>query len=752
MGLSDQQLDSLITKYNLKPSGTSPQGSDIVSKKAGLSGQAFLDSLDNPTTSAPQENIVTKVGNSIAGNQTPDSGDFFDVKKSDVSHGDLTVPLKTVANVVPDFVRTTAGLPAQTAGLVGKAGEELKGLVKDSGGIFGAIKNLMSAINDPHVYLDTLKAVIPSAAQKAVQGDFDGAAQDIANHPFQQIAPFLMVLEKGASGFDKTTGGGKVPAGSPEGTPPKFSAVKTLDTGVKAITEPIIKAGGVVAEPIANVVKNTVKGSANLANKLASYGTSQATGLSPETIHRIISNPEDFSPAAMKEFTREGVAAKAFGDVNTRLQDLADTGKEYGKVREANTPVNITKGTVEDVLGKHNISVSDEGKLIFTKESTPTSQGDQTALQHWYDTYGKEAEHSSNSFLNTRKGLDNLAQWDSSKTDAANRIAMDLRHAINEVGRPQVPGLEELDKQFSAEIQDLKQVKKDYFNSDGTLKDNAIGKIANLSNKGRDTVLARLEKVSPGIGEKVRTLKAVEDIHAASGQKVGAYARAVVPGAAGFAMGGPFGAVVAAILSSPEVATQVLRGYGKMMGLKDATISKIVGDYEQSSPKSPPTNLPKKENPTIDNNSTISSSIPQNSENVKIPKGKAGTAEVPVVSHGTTSPDALTDIKTNGFRASKRGIFGEGVYFTNGEGTLDTYGKDNTIQADPSQFKLKNFKNAKEQLEFIRKQGFDKMGETANAVKKEGQYDGFIVPNADKSVGDTHIFTNLDKLNKIIKE
>lgn len=527
-----------------------------------------------------QDNTISKVGNIIAGNQTPETGALFSSSANNIQkQGPGVTAAKTVANVVPDFVRTTVGLPIQTTGLVKKVGTETQGLVQDSGGIAPAIVNMLKALGDPSTYVNTLKAIIPSAAQKLIKGDLNGAAQDISNHPFQQIAPFLMVLEKGAGGIDKVTGGTpeiKTFANGEQATP-TISARGLLQKGTNAVVEPTIEA----AKTILKSASTAITGASNLAQKLAKFSTSQATGLSPDTISRIISNPQEFSPSAMKDFTREGVAGQALSDVNQRLAELQDTGKAYQPLREAKTPVNIPKGTFEGVLQKYGIGVDANGKLTFDKESIPTSSGDQSALQHWYDTYGKDAEHSSNSVLNARKGLDNLAQWDSSKTDAANRLAMELRATLNTVARPQIGGLEGLDNKYSSEIADLKKVKTDYFNSDGSLKDNTIGKIANLTNKGRDSVLARLEKVSPGIGEKVRTLKAVEDIHAASGQKVGTYARAGLGifGAATF--NAP--AIVAAILTSPDIATRVLRGYGKVMGVTDVVLNRIVTSYQNNS-------------------------------------------------------------------------------------------------------------------------------------------------------------------------
>lgn len=353
------------------------------------------------------------------------------------------------------------------------------------------------------------------------------------------------------------------PLHAPVTEAPGIIARNLAETG-RVATKPLVKSGQFVAK---------------VANGLARYGTSQATGLSPETISRVLSNPEHFAPEEMANYTREKVAGEALANVSRRLEDLSETGREYGPVRESKSPVVIEPGTFEKVLERNGIKIDEKtGKLQFDRESIPTSSGDRAAIQQWYDTYGKGENHTSNSFLNARKALDQMAQWDATKTDSANILAMELRKTLNEAGRDQVEGLKALDERFTAETNELKKVKKDYFNSDGTLKDNAVNKLGNAAGKGKDVLLARLEEVSPGVTEKLRTMKAIEDIHAAGGQKVGTYARGGAIGAA--VVTGNLPVLLAAILTYPSMAVKILRGYGKALGVKNAAVERIVGEYE----------------------------------------------------------------------------------------------------------------------------------------------------------------------------
>lgn len=352
---------------------------------------------------------------------------------------------------------------------------------------------------------------------------------------------------------------------------------------------PISEVPGRVAENLANtakaggaVVAKGAVGASKLASILALFGTTQSTGLSPDTIKQIISNESDFSPSAMKNFTREGIANEAIGNINSRLNDLGEMGKAYQEARQQTAPVTVPKKTIADVLDKYGLNIYAKGKVIQTEESVPLTQGDVSQIQRFVDLYGKTETKTPNAFLNMRQATGKLANFQLGTSDVADAIGRDLYAKMNEVGRHQIPGLAELDALYSPERDALNQVKKDYFKSDGTLKDNAISKISNLTNTGRESVLARLENVSPGIGEKIHTLKAVEDIEAASGHKVGTYARAALSG--GGLLTGNVPAIVAAVLSEPHIATKILRGYGKALGVRDAVLDKITQSFGRNSP------------------------------------------------------------------------------------------------------------------------------------------------------------------------
>lgn len=426
----------------------------------------------------------------------------------------------------------------------------------------------------PQQAVSNYQSALPSAAwqniaspavQTLAKGDFHGFAQSLSEDPFQ-LLPYGLML-KGATD---------------PGGPLHNTAVGD------AIDHAISKTSSMVTKPIGAAANAVTSGAANLATNLARYGTSQVTGMNPSTISTIINNPDEFSPTHMRAYTREGMGADVKTLIDDRLSNLQATGEEYNNIRQSGGNVYFDKSPLQTVLNKYGITLDKEGQIKTSAESVPLKGGDLNALQNFIDQYGKEDQLSANGFLNARKALSNLAEYDSSKSDISNRIAKDLRSVYDTTGKTQLPGLSETDAKYAPEIKLLNQIKKDYLNPDGSFKDNALTKITNA----KGNVLDRLEKLSPGIGAKIKILNAVEDIQRASGQKVGAYARAAAVGY-GAATFNP-GAIVAAIMTSPTIATQILRGYGRFLGLSKSAIQAI---------KAPPNieNIKNTLNPDIEN-------------------------------------------------------------------------------------------------------------------------------------------------------
>lgn len=254
-------------------------------------------------------------------------------------------------------------------------------------------------------------------------------------------------------------------------------------------------------------------------------------------------------------------ASKANLDARAVVENVPHTIK---------VPKTWLKNQFKDVFG---VTVGKDGKVTATLSSKVRDAKDIRALE---DLYQKGAPAFSNGsltteeFLNFREELAKIARYDReiTKSAALDNLAKIVRGNFNDRFRAQVPGLDKLDEGYSAQISDLERLRKGLIDGDGNLLDSAINKIANSTGKGKDQLLGRLEEIIPGITQRIKVQKAIEDIHAAMGNKVGTYAAStlgtggVIAGLATGNMPLVAGALAAAIMATPEVAVPLLRAYG----------------------------------------------------------------------------------------------------------------------------------------------------------------------------------------------
>lgn len=312
--------------------------------------------------------------------------------------------------------------------------------------------------------------------------------------------------------------------------------------------------GGAI--PVAGPV---LKAAGGLAGKSAAFGTSQMTGLNRNTVSQILETPEAFSRNAMQGMNREKVLSDVVGTLKKEKEGLSQTGKLYEPLRQGGT-VKVPRDITASILDKYGLKLKN-GKVQMTAESRPISQGDAKALEGFLSQYGKSLRMSNNAYFNAKEALSQLSRYESGTTKTAQRMFRDLRAAYEKVGDEQVSGLKALDEKYAPQKREVSALLKDYLDKNGNVKDRATTMLANLTNKGRERVLARLEKAKPGIGKQIKVLRAIEDIENASGLKIGTYQRAIVVGGQA-ATGNIPSALITMILSQPEIAVPLLRRFG----------------------------------------------------------------------------------------------------------------------------------------------------------------------------------------------
>lgn len=338
----------------------------------------------------------------------------------------------------------------------------------------------------------------------------------------------------------------------------------------------------------ASVAKSAAKGAAKGtgivaggavrgAENIGIGGASVSSGLAFDTARQIVDSPGSFTRANIKDFDRDSVAGDVIDTVQLRIDDMKSTGKEYAPIRNARTPVNMPD-IYREVLEGEGVIVSPDGKLEITADSANLKSGDIKELQDWYNLYGGDKKHDSNSALNARQTLADNRTFNpnatTNKDGNGERIFAKMYDRFNQDVRPQIPGLEELDVRFRGEKQLMTDVQKKLFNPDGTIKDGAISTISNLTGRGKEALLERMESIRPGITKEINTLKAIEDISASQGLKVATYFKGAAS-AGMFATGNIPGAIAAFVMTHPKVMVPMLRAYGTARKVPSGMVSGI---------------------------------------------------------------------------------------------------------------------------------------------------------------------------------
>lgn len=267
-------------------------------------------------------------------------------------------------------------------------------------------------------------------------------------------------------------------------------------------------------------------------------------------------------------------------------------GEEYEKIKNSNTPVKISDmlSSISERLKKGGLELTNEWVRV-NKNYTPAINSKFTELGAFLDELRKKWNSATAEDVRwARRQIDTLAKWEwqpaGLEADAIGLIR-DIRGILDAELKRQIPDMKVLDDSYRATIAEVKEMKKDWFNKDGTLKDSAYSRIRNLTNKGSNQPkLARLERLLPWISEELRGLAVAESVEKAGKQMVGQYANQIF-GVGGWIVGitsllsGWLSAwpiilgVLWATLATPKNLVKLLKYQGKISKWFDNIISKI---------------------------------------------------------------------------------------------------------------------------------------------------------------------------------
>ena len=537
----------------------------------------------------------------------------------------LMTGAKATANVIPSalsFAKNT--IKSTGEGLLGirNIPGEVAGLVKEAGGIVPAIKAFGKEVPKA-----TYEGFVPESARQVIAGDIEGARDTMTVDPFGQVAPVALlgrqVAHRAGVGKAVDTATSKV---AQVVTKPVEAIAKRTGEAVSGTTRfGIAQATGLKPETVSTVAKRPEAFSkeamaevsretlgkeieTRLNEKLDAL-TETGKGYQPvrelQAVNRDVANTNvkvvkeagrsivyDLIHAPLEKLTLPELRRKAQlleADQSVPKALITKTNKEIVKRETAETiphKITVSPKFVENVIKSTAGVEVVKGKISPKGTSAIRDAGDVRALQHllsfWSPIFAK-GFLTVDELLNFRTDMAKLSRFEKEigKRTDVEKLTGIMRAKFNEKYREQVPGLGKLDEEFSARKEEFTRLKDELFDKNNQLKKSATDKIANSLGRGQRKAdfLEKLEEISPGITEKIKILKAVEDIQDATGQKVGTYLRPATILGAGYLLG-VVPAVITAILASPTNAVAIIRRYGLiknsdavqavMKGLNDA--------------------------------------------------------------------------------------------------------------------------------------------------------------------------------------
>lgn len=305
-------------------------------------------------------------------------------------------------------------------------------------------------------------------------------------------------------------------------------------------------------------------------------GFKQSYWFDADTISQVLKNNTKFKELQNLPIEEVGrnVADDVVRSIETRIDDLSEVGKGYESVKKWAVITNA------DEVQRWYLDI------VNKVENKQLTKADKTVLKDAVDYIkGYEWDLTDSDVLALRKQLDSVLYdpntWLKRKLSPQwERIIQWARANIDNIAKDRITGLKELDAVYAPERQLLTKVKGYIYNRDGSLKDNYIQTISNITGKGKEIKLEMLEKINPELSSQVKMYKALEDINRVKEWfKVGTY-RTTLPWIAGagvwFATGWPVWAVVWPLLSfmifNPTTWIKILNTIAKI----DKTITGIV--------------------------------------------------------------------------------------------------------------------------------------------------------------------------------
>lgn len=395
----------------------------------------------------------------------------------------------------------------------------------------------------------TLEPFVSPVVQKIVEKT--GQTQNIQelSNQWSQFEKTNPILAENIAGALNVAQLAPVPFAKPIGN----AIEQWVKTGAKAI----VRWAEVVAPRVVEGIKTGVKATEEWIGKVTKSIVSQQSGLWTPSIESILKNPELQSKIRSWELSAARTLEEARTSIDALREWFRETGKMYDTIRKSDVKVS-TNEAKQVLLSQLEWDGLATGWKLNLVDLPVKDRWAITQALKYIDEY--KWEMTPQSALSIRQKLDDLINYKSDVGSNWQRIVTGLRAKYDEFLGNKLPWLKDIDAKYAPERQFWESIRKDIYKADWTLKDNALSVVSNITNKGNEARLARMESILPWIGEKVKALRAFEDIQASSGIKVWTYARNL--STVWLATVNPILALWAWVATHPVVVARVLESIG----------------------------------------------------------------------------------------------------------------------------------------------------------------------------------------------
>lgn len=218
-----------------------------------------------------------------------------------------------------------------------------------------------------------------------------------------------------------------------------------------------------------------------------------------------------------KQITTRGFIEKVGSDLLQKIDRASEIFSEtwplYWKIKEINARVDISPALdkIDDILSKHDIKVKGDWSFDFDY-SAVASPVDQSAIKTLIERLESWKVNDTRTVLNLRKVADGLSKWDGTTTDGL-KVVRDIRRAVDEVAKEQIPWLKELDELYRARIDDYNEIREGLVYKQGSrkgeIRDNFNQIIKTIGGENRARMAERLSEIAPDLVERVDAINAV---------------------------------------------------------------------------------------------------------------------------------------------------------------------------------------------------------------------------------------------------